>query len=54
VAWVTHGGPDELEERLAVNQPRSDHGFMYSRWVKSWRDLPVFINQWANVVRWEK
>lgn len=55
VAWVTHGGDDELEERLAV-RPTSEAiiGFMYSRWIQSWRDLPVLINQWANVVRWEK
>ncbi|MDD8020352.1 MAG: proline--tRNA ligase [Acidobacteriota bacterium] len=55
VAWVTQGGADELEERLAV-RPTSEAiiGFMYSKWVKSWRDLPVLINQWANVVRWEK
>jgi len=55
VAWVTHGGEDELEERLAV-RPTSEAiiGFMYSKWIKSWRDLPVLFNQWANVVRWEK
>jgi len=55
VAWVTHGGDDELEERLAV-RPTSEAiiGYMYSKWIKSWRDLPVLINQWANVVRWEK
>lgn len=55
VAWVTHGGDDELEERLAV-RPTSEAiiGHMYSKWIKSWRDLPLLINQWANVVRWEK
>jgi len=55
VAWVTHGGDDELEERLAV-RPTSEAiiGFMYAKWIKSWRDLPVLVNQWANVVRWEK
>lgn len=55
VAWVTHGGQDELEERLAV-RPTSEAiiGSMYSKWIKSWRDLPVLINQWANIVRWEK
>jgi len=55
VAWVTHGGEDELEERLAV-RPTSEAiiGHMYSKWIQSWRDLPVLINQWANVVRWEK
>lgn len=55
VAWVTHGGQEELEERLAV-RPTSEAiiGNMYSKWIKSWRDLPVLINQWANIVRWEK
>lgn len=55
VAWVTHGGKEELEERLAV-RPTSEAiiGQMYSKWIKSWRDLPVLINQWANIVRWEK
>ncbi len=55
VAWVTHGGKDELEERLAV-RPTSEAiiGNMYSKWIKSYRDLPVLINQWANIVRWEK
>lgn len=55
VAWVTHGGEDELEERLAV-RPTSEAiiGHMYSKWIQSWRDLPVLINQWGNVVRWEK
>ncbi len=55
VAWVTHGGQEELEERLAV-RPTSEAiiGAMYSKWIQSWRDLPILINQWANVVRWEK
>lgn len=55
VAWVTKGGDEELEERLVV-RPTSEViiGTMYSKWVKSYRDLPVLINQWANVVRWEK
>jgi prolyl-tRNA synthetase len=55
VAWVTKGGDEELEERLIV-RPTSEAiiGTMYSKWIKSWRDLPVLINQWANVVRWEK
>src|SRR4026207_368996 len=55
VAWVTRGGDEELEERLIV-RPTSEViiGTMYSKWIKSWRDLPVLINQWANVVRWEK
>jgi prolyl-tRNA synthetase len=55
VAWVTQGGQDKLEERLAV-RPTSEAiiGSMYAKWIKSYRDLPVLINQWANVVRWEK
>jgi len=55
VAWVTRGGDEELEERLVV-RPTSEAiiGTMYSKWIHSWRDLPVLINQWANVVRWEK
>ena len=55
VAWVTHGGNNELEERLAV-RPTSEAiiNSLYSKWVRSWRDLPILINQWANVVRWEK
>ena len=55
VAWVTVGGKEELEERLAV-RPTSEAiiGPMYSKWIKSWRDLPVLVNQWANIVRWEK
>ena len=55
VAWVTRGGDEELEERLIV-RPTSEViiGVMYAKWIKSWRDLPVLINQWANVVRWEK
>lgn len=55
VAWVTQGGGEDLAEPLAV-RPTSEaiFGEMYSDWIQSWRDLPVLINQWANVVRWEK
>ncbi len=55
VALVTHIGDTPLEEKLVV-RPTSETiiGSMYSKWVKSYRDLPVLINQWANVVRWEK
>ncbi|MEZ5418416.1 MAG: proline--tRNA ligase [Vicinamibacterales bacterium] len=55
VAWVTKGGTDELEEKLIV-RPTSEtiFGVMYQKWIQSWRDLPLLINQWANVVRWEK
>jgi prolyl-tRNA synthetase len=54
VAWVTHGGNKELEERLAI-RPTSEAiiGSMYAKWIESYRDLPVLINQWANIVRWE-
>ncbi len=54
VAWVTHGGNTKLGERLAV-RPTSEP-IMYesfSKWIRSWRDLPLLINQWNNVVRWE-
>jgi prolyl-tRNA synthetase len=55
VAWVTQGGNEVLEERLVV-RPTSETiiGTMYAKWVHSWRDLPILINQWVNVVRWEK
>jgi prolyl-tRNA synthetase len=55
VAWVTKGGDEELAEPLAI-RPTSEViiGTCYAKWIKSWRDLPVLINQWANVVRWEK
>lgn len=53
--WVTEAGGEKLEERLAV-RPTSEtiFGHMYAQWINSYRDLPVLINQWANVVRWEK
>ncbi|MCK4942113.1 MAG: proline--tRNA ligase [Candidatus Aminicenantes bacterium] len=55
VAWVTMGGSEPLEERLAI-RPTSEAIIcsMYAKWIKSWRDLPLKINQWANIVRWEK
>ena len=55
VAWVTQGGQEKLTERLAI-RPTSEViiGVMYAEWIQSHRDLPVLINQWANVVRWEK
>jgi prolyl-tRNA synthetase len=54
LAVVTMGGGKELEERLIV-RPTSETiiNAMYAKWIQSWRDLPVLINQWANVVRWE-
>ncbi|GMA64708.1 proline--tRNA ligase [Alicyclobacillus fastidiosus] len=53
--WVTEAGGDKLEERLAI-RPTSETmiGHMYAQWIQSYRDLPLLLNQWANVVRWEK
>lgn len=54
VAWVTSAGDSKLDERLAV-RPTSET-IMYevvSRWIRSWRDLPLRLNQWNSVVRWE-
>ena len=55
LAVVTHGGGKELEEPLVI-RPTSETviGAMYAKWIQSYRDLPVLINQWANVVRWER
>jgi prolyl-tRNA synthetase len=55
VAWVTHGGARELEERLAI-RPTSETiiNSMFADWIHSYRDLPVLINQWCNILRWEK
>lgn len=55
VAWVTQGGTEPLQERLAV-RPTSETIFctMYAKWVQSWRDLPLKYNQWCSVMRWEK
>ncbi len=55
VAWVTRGGDSDLTERLAL-RPTSEAiiNTMYAKWVKSYRDLPVLINQWCNIFRWEK
>ena len=54
VAWVTHAGDSKLAERLAV-RPTSETIMYeaYSKWVRSYRDLPLRLNQWCNVVRWE-
>ncbi|MEN6528453.1 MAG: proline--tRNA ligase [Anaerolineaceae bacterium] len=54
LAVVTIGGGEKLEEPLVV-RPTSETiiGYMYSKWIKSYRDLPLLINQWGNVVRWE-
>lgn len=55
VAWVTHGGHKQLEERLCV-RPTSETIIctMYSKWLKSYRELPYLYNQWCSVIRWEK
>ncbi|MDI9521320.1 MAG: proline--tRNA ligase [Bacillota bacterium] len=55
VAWVTQGGGEVLQERLAI-RPTSETIFctMFSQWVQSWRDLPMKYNQWCSVMRWEK
>ena len=55
VAVVTHAGGEELAEPLVI-RPTSETiiGNMYSKWIQSYRDLPVLINQWCNVMRWEK
>jgi len=54
LAVVTHGGGKELEEPLVV-RPTSETiiGHSYAQWIRSYRDLPLLINQWCNVVRWE-
>ena len=54
LAVVTIGGGEILEEPLVI-RPTSETviGHMYAKWIKSYRDLPVLINQWANVIRWE-
>jgi len=54
VAWVTQTGSSKLNERLAI-RPTSetimyDH---YKKWIRSWKDLPLKINQWCNIIRWE-
>jgi len=54
VAWVEHGGNEKLQERLAI-RPTSETimYYMYAKWIKSHRDLPLLLNQWNNVVRWD-
>ncbi len=55
VAWVSEAGEEKLEERLCI-RPTSETiiSTMYSKWLKSYRDLPFLYNQWCNVLRWEK
>ncbi|MCH8288086.1 MAG: proline--tRNA ligase, partial [Candidatus Marinimicrobia bacterium] len=55
LAVVTHGGGKKLEEPLVI-RPTSETIIwsMYKNWIQSYRDLPLLINQWANIVRWEK
>jgi len=54
VAWVTQGGDTSLEEKLAI-RPTSETVIYatFAKWIRSWRDLPIRINQWCNIVRWE-
>jgi prolyl-tRNA synthetase len=55
VAWVTEAGGKKLDEKYCI-RPTSETiiSTMYSKWLKSWRDLPMVYNQWCNVLRWEK
>ena len=55
VAWVTEAGGKKLDERYCI-RPTSETiiSTMYSKWLNSWRDLPMVYNQWCNVLRWEK
>ena len=55
VPWVTHAGEEELPERLAL-RPSSETiiGTMFAKWIQSYRDLPMLVNQWCSVIRWEK
>ena len=55
VAWVTRGGGEELEEPLAI-RPTSETiiGYSFAKWIQSYRDLPLLLNAWNNVLRWEK
>ena len=54
VAWVTKAGDTELSEKLAI-RPTSETAMYesYAKWIRSWRDLPILLNQWNSVVRWE-
>jgi prolyl-tRNA synthetase len=54
VAWVTHSGKTKLNEKLAI-RPTSETIMYdaYSKWIRSWKDLPLRLNQWCNIVRWE-
>jgi len=54
VAWVTQGGDSPLEEKLAI-RPTSETIIYatFAKWIRSWRDLPIKLNQWCSVVRWE-
>ena len=55
VAWVTEAGGEKLDERYCI-RPTSETMFsnLYSKWLNSWRDLPMVYNQWCSVLRWEK
>ena len=54
VAWVTRAGKSELEAPIAIRPTSETIMYPYfSKWIKSHRDLPLLLNQWTNVVRWE-
>ena len=55
VAWITEAGGKQLDEKYCI-RPTSETiiSTMYSKWLNSWRDLPMVYNQWCNVLRWEK
>jgi prolyl-tRNA synthetase len=54
VAWVTEGGSTPLEEKLAIRPTSETIVYAtYAKWIRSWRDLPIKLNQWCNIVRWE-
>ena len=54
VAWVTEAGDSKLDEKLAI-RPTSETVMYnsFSKWIRSWRDLPLKLNQWCNIIRWE-
>src|SRR4030042_6886798 len=54
VAWVTQAGNTKLNERVAIRPTSKAIMYeSYAKWIRSWRDLPLKINQWVNTVRWE-
>lgn len=54
VAWVTHAGDTKLDIKLAIRPTSETIIYPYfSKWIRTYKDLPMKINQWCNVVRWE-